>query len=107
MSPDKTEAGAPDPGSAQHRACEALRLTDQQVKATAPDRHGRDLPTVAAVPPTGRRALWMWWVARCALCGSAHLHRAGSSVGGVRGAGCGRGTYYARIICEQRQEVAA
>jgi hypothetical protein len=33
--------------------------------------------------------------------------RAGSSVGGVRGAGCGRGTYYARIVREQHREAAA
>lgn len=76
---------------------------------TGNPRQSRDLPIVAAVavPPIGRlRRLWMLWAASCCYCGYAHLHRAGSPVG-AREAGCGKGSYYVRVVREQRPEAAA
>ncbi len=72
-------------------------------------RHGRDLPMVAAVavPPIGRRTMWMLWVASCCLCGLAHRHQAGAPVGGVRDATCGGGAYYVRVVRQQVRKVAA
>lgn len=82
--------------------------------ATTKQDHGkgsapRRLPTVnaIAVPPLGRRTLWMHWVASCCYCGYGHAHRSPGITAGVRESGCHRGTYYVRVQRAQGRAVAA
>lgn len=105
MTPEHANGGEPD----AHRTAPAS-CTDpsQRVCAdrTRQDRQ-RDLVAAVAVPPVGRRHLWMLWVPACPHCGLAHRHVAAGPVGGVREPTCGGPTYSVQIPREQRRGGAA
>lgn len=81
----------------------ATATKPQPPQPPQPIRDGRHLVVSAtAVPPLGRRALWLLLVSSCPLCGGySHVHRAGSPTGGIRNAGCGRGSYYVQVVRAQ------
>lgn len=92
------------PESPAEKIAAAAKLQDQG-QGSAPD----DLivAVATAVPPLGRRTLWLHWVPSCPFCGYGHAHRAGGLTGGIRQAGCGRGSYYVRVRRTQGRAVAA
>lgn len=103
MSPGKRGGGAGHhPGTAAAKISATLTQLDQtHVQATA--------PTVWAVayPPAGHRRHWLFIVAPCFACGGAHAHRGGQD-GGLRRAGCGRGSYVVQPrVSVQAQRSAA
>lgn len=78
---------------------------------TPQDRcHGSASPRLpvaiaTAVPPLGRRRLWLLLVEACPHCTYAHVHRAAAAIGGARAGGCGR-TYYVRVARAQGRTAA-
>lgn len=70
-------------------------------------RDGRHLVVSAiAIPPLGRRRLWLLLVQSCSWCSCSHVHRAGSPTGGLRYAGCGGGQYYVQVVRAQGRVAA-
>jgi hypothetical protein len=58
-----------------------------------------------AVPPLGRRRMWLLLVESCPNCGYSHVHRALGSTGGRRAGTCGT-SYYVRVVRSQGRTAA-
>jgi hypothetical protein len=63
-----------------------------QPHGNAPEPVREVIAPGVGLKPSGVRLFWAWVVARCPYCGGSHLHRGGPK-GGLRRAGCGRGSY--------------
>lgn len=100
MSPPEMRNGAPPQGPATRK----ISPTGQQ-----DTQHGKDATAVRVsatfLRPSARRGLPAL-VVRCPLpgCGGVHLHRGG---GGLRRAGCGRGSYVIVPIVDEQLGAAA
>jgi hypothetical protein len=83
--PEKQESPVRD-----HRASRTIRAPHGH-----PDSSGTAVPNVAATlyPPSGRRSLALLIVSTCPHCTAGHHAHRGSALGGLREAGCRRGTY--------------
>lgn len=88
-----------------------ITATQQEPASTPASRAKRSaqhrLPVVnaIAVPPLGRRRMWLLLVDSCPWCRLAHVHRAASSHGGRRYGCCGR-PYHVRVLRAQGRSAA-
>ena len=71
----------------------------------APRRDRLPVANAIAVPPVGRRRLWLWLVRSCPYCALTHVHRAGGIDGAARTGGCGR-DYFVRVVRSEGRAAA-
>lgn len=89
-------------GPSSHRgtAAEPINATARKLdrrKHNPREPHRPIAVSGRAYPPAGRRTLWVLVVRVCPWCRGAHVHRSTGN-GGIRTAGCGKGTYLVRPI---------
>lgn len=93
MPPPKTTKAGPAQSGPVEKITTATKPQDLRQSDTAP-RVGATF-----LPPNARRTLGALIVRGCVYCGAGHLHRGG---GGLRQAGCGKGSYVIVPATERR-----